>query len=106
MLGEAVDLDGYDTWWSYVPHYVVSPGYVYAYSFGYLFSLAIFHRWQREGDALVEPYFELLRAGGSRAPEELAGLVGLDLGSSEIWHEGLAAIDEVMAEAEQAASAL
>jgi oligoendopeptidase F len=106
MLGEAVDLDGYDTWWSYVPHYVVSPGYVYAYSFGYLFSLAIFRRWQREGDALVEPYFELLRAGGSRAPEELAGLVGIDLGSSEIWDDGLAAIDEVMAEAEQAAAAL
>jgi oligoendopeptidase F len=107
MLGDGVDLEGgYEVWWSYVPHYVVSPGYVYAYSFGYLLSLAIFHRWQREGDALVEPYFELLRAGGSRTPDELAALVGLDLGSGGIWQEGLTAIDEVMAEAERAAAAL
>jgi oligoendopeptidase F len=107
MLGPGVDLEGgYDIWWSYIPHYVVSPGYVYAYSFGYLFSLAIFHRWQRDGDGLVEPYFELLRSGGSRAPDDLAALVGLDLGSPEIWREGLAAIDVVMAEAEEVANAL
>jgi oligoendopeptidase F len=107
MLGDAVDLEGgYDTWWSYVPHYVVSPGYVYAYTFGYLFSLAIFRNWQREGDALVEPYLDLLRAGGSRAPEELAEMVGLDLRTDRIWHDGLEAIDEVMGQAEQLAREL
>jgi oligoendopeptidase F len=106
MLGDAVDLDGgYDIWWSYVPHYVVSPGYVYAYTFGYLFSLAIFRAWQREGDALVEPYFDLLRAGGSRAPEELAEVVGLDLGSDRIWYDGLEAVDELMRQAEELAEA-
>ena len=49
LLGDSVDLDGYATWWSYVPHYVVSPGYVYAYAYGYLFSLAIFRRLGARG---------------------------------------------------------
>ena len=103
MLGDAVDLDGYESWWSYVPHYVVAPGYVYAYTFGYLFSLAIFRNWQRQGDALVEPYLDVLRAGGSRTPEELAQMVGLDLTSDRIWHDGLEALDEVMGQAEKLA---
>ena len=106
MLGDAVDLDGYETWWSYVPHYVVSPGYVYAYTFVYLFSLAIFRNWQRQGDALVEPYLDVLRAGGSRTPEELAQMVGLDLTSDRIWHDGLEAVDEVMGQAEELATTL
>jgi oligoendopeptidase F len=100
LLGDSVDLDGYETWWSYVPHYVVNPGYVYAYAYGYLFSLAIFRRWEREGDSLVEPYLDLLRAGGSRPPEELARIVGLDLSDRALWEDGLAAIDELLDEAE------
>ena len=101
LLGDAVDLDGYETWWSYVPHYVVSPGYVYAYSYGYLFSLAIFRKWEREGDSLVEPYLDLLRAGGSDAPERLAAIVGVDLADPALWADGLGAIDELLAEAEE-----
>ena len=83
-----------------MPHYVVNPGYVYAYAYGYLFSLAIFRRWEREGDSLVEPYLDLLRAGGSQAPEELARIVGLDLSDRALWEDGLAAIDELLDEAE------
>lgn len=103
MLGDSVDLDGYATWWSYVPHFVVSPGYVYAYAYGYLFSLAIFRRWERDGDELVEPYLDLLRAGGSAPPEQLAAIVGLDLSDRGLWEDGLEAIDELMAEAEELA---
>lgn len=103
MLGDSVDLDGYATWWSYVPHFVVSPGYVYAYAYGYLFSLAIFRRWEREGDELVEPYLDLLRAGGSQPPEELAAIVGLDLSDRALWEDGLDAVDELLAEAEELA---
>ena len=105
LLGDSVDLDGYETWWSYVPHYVVSPGYVYAYAYGYLFSLAIFRRWEREGDSLVEPYLDLLRAGGSQPPEELARIVGLDLSDRALWEDGLAAIDELLGEAEELVAA-
>jgi oligoendopeptidase F len=103
MLGDSVDLDGYATWWSYVPHFVVSPGYVYAYAYGYLFSLAIFRRWEREGEALVAPYLDLLRAGGSQPPDKLAAIVGLDLSDRALWEDGLEAIDELLAEAEELA---
>jgi len=102
MLGD-VDLAGYETWWSYVPHYVVSPGYVYAYAYGYLFSLAIFRKWEREGETLVEPYLELLRAGGSEAPERLATIVGLDVSDPAIWADGLEAVGDLLAEAEELA---
>jgi oligoendopeptidase F len=104
MLGDSVDLDGYETWWSYIPHFVVSPGYVYAYAYGYLFSLTIFRKWEREGDALVEPYLDLLRAGGSQPPEQLAAIVGLDLSDRALWEDGLAAIDELLGEAEELAA--
>jgi oligoendopeptidase F len=99
MLGD-VDLDGYEEWWSYVPHYVVSPGYVYAYAYGYLFSLAIFRKWEREGESMVAPYLELLRAGGSDSPERLAAMVGLDVADPQLWADGLSGIDELLAEAE------
>jgi oligoendopeptidase F len=104
MLGDSVDLDGYATWWSYIPHFVASPGYVYAYAYGYLFSLAIFRRYEREGDSMVEPYLELLRAGGSEAPAELARIVGLDLSDGALWHDGLAAVDELLGQAEELAA--
>jgi len=103
MLGD-VDLTGYETWWSYIPHYVVSPGYVYAYAYGYLFSLAIFRKWEREGESLVEPYFELLRAGGSEAPERLAAIVGLDVTDPQLWSDGLDAVGELLGEAEALAA--
>ena len=77
--GTRCRLEGYGPWWSYIPHFTGAPGYVYAYAYGYLFSLAIYRQYVREGDAMVEPYLELLRAGGSRSPEELARIVGLDL---------------------------
>jgi len=81
MLGDAVEVtDDYGIWWSYIPHFIQVPGYVYAYSFGYLFSLAIYRRYLEEGDSLVEPYFDLLRAGGSAPPAELASRLGFDIG--------------------------
>lgn len=104
MLGDAVEItDGYRTWWSYIPHFIGSPGYVYAYAFGYLFSLAIYRRYEKEGESMVEPYLDLLRAGGSDSPERLGKIVGLDLGDPSFWAGGLEAIDEILAEAERLA---
>ncbi|MGH3104169.1 MAG: M3 family oligoendopeptidase, partial [Gaiellaceae bacterium] len=104
MLGDSVEItEGYTTWWSYVPHFVVSPGYVYAYAYGYLFSLAIFRRYEVEGDSIVGPYLDLLRAGGSDSPERLAEIVGLDLTDRGLWAQGLEAMDELLAEAEEIA---
>jgi oligoendopeptidase F len=106
LFGDSVGVEGYDTWWSYIPHFTGSPGYVYAYAYGYLFSLAIFRRYELEGDAMVEPYLELLRLGGSRSPAELAQVVGLDLDDPRIWASGIEALDEQLDEAERLAGEL
>jgi oligoendopeptidase F len=107
VLGDAVEIsDGYKSWWSYIPHFIGSPGYVYAYSFGYLFSLAIFRKYEDEGDRMVDPYLELLSAGGSDTPERLGKIVGLDLTDSGFWAGGLEAVDEVLKEAEALADSV
>ncbi len=107
MLGDAVEVtENYEIWWSYIPHFIAAPGYVYAYSFGYLFSLAIYRRYLDEGDSLVEPYLDLLRAGGSAPPAELASRLGFDLGDPGFWAAGLDAIGTLVDEAEQLAAQL
>ena len=107
MLGDAVDLaDDYRIWWSYIPHFIGSPGYVYAYAFGYLFSLAIYRKYEKDGDSMVDPYLNLLRAGGSDSPENLASIVGLDLADPGFWAGGLETVDSILAEAEALAKTI
>ncbi len=103
LFGDSVDTDGYANWWSYVNHFAGVPGYVYAYAYGYLFALSIFRAYELEGEALVEPYLQLLRAGGSKSPEELAGIVGLDLTDPAIWAAGIEALSDELDEAERLA---
>jgi oligoendopeptidase F len=100
LFGDSVDTDGYATWWSYIPHFIGTPGYVYAYSYGFLFALSIFRKYELEGDAIVGPYLDLLRAGGSKPPEELAEMVGLDLTDRTIWDAGIDALAAELDEAE------
>jgi oligoendopeptidase F len=100
MFGDSVDTDGYATWWSYIPHFIGTPGYVYAYSYGFLFALSIFRKYELEGDSVVEPYLDVLRAGGSKTPEELAEMVGLDLTDRKIWDAGIDALAVELDEAE------
>ena len=104
MFDDAVDLDGYERWWSYIPHFISTPGYVYAYAYGFLFALAIFRRYEQDGESMVEPYLDVLRAGGSRPPEELAEIVGLDLTNPAIWHSGIDALSAQLDEAEALAT--
>jgi oligoendopeptidase F len=104
LLGDAVDLtDGYASWWSYVPHFIGSPGYVYAYAYGQLLALAVYGRYEEEGDAFVPAYLDLLSAGGSRSPEELGKIVGVDLADPGFWDRGLAIVDRQLEAAENAA---
>lgn len=103
LFGDSVGTDGYESWWSYIPHFMSTPGYVYAYTYGYLFALTIFRRYEQEGDALIEPYLDLLRLGGSRSPIELAKVVGLDLTDPAIWSTGIDALADEVDEAERLA---
>jgi oligoendopeptidase F len=104
LLGDAVEVtEGYRSWWSYVPHFVNSPGYVYAYAYGQLLALAVYGRYEEEGDAFVPAYLELLSLGGSRSPEELGKVVGIDLADPGFWDLGLALVERQLEAAEAAA---
>ena len=104
MLGDAVDItDGYRSWWSYVPHFIGTPGYVYAYAYGQLMALSVYGRYREEGPSFAPKYLELLSTGGSKAPEDLVAIAGLDLTDKGFWRSGLALVREQLDQAEQAA---
>jgi oligoendopeptidase F len=104
LLGESVELtEGYRSWWSYVPHFIATPGYVYAYAYGQLLAMSIYQRYLEEGEGFVEAYLELLAAGGSRSPEELGAIVGIDLADPGFWDRGLSLVEDQLREAEGAA---
>jgi oligoendopeptidase F len=106
MLGDAVEItDGYKSWWSYVPHFIGTPGYVYAYAYGQLLALSVYREYERQGAAFVPSYLELLSRGGSESPEELGRVVGVDLEDPGFWDGGLAIIEEQLVAAEDAAKA-
>jgi len=97
--------DGYRSWWSYVPHFIGSPGYVYAYAYGQLLALSVYQRYEQEGPELVPRYLEMLAAGGSRSPEELGQIVGIDLADPGFWDAGLDLVERQLQDAEAAAEA-
>ncbi|MGH2805731.1 MAG: M3 family oligoendopeptidase [Actinomycetota bacterium] len=104
MLGDAVELgDDYRTWWSYVPHFIHVPGYVYAYAFGFLLATSVYSLYEERGPEFVPNYIEMLSAGGSRSPEELAQLVDCDLADESFWAGGLDMIERDINDAEAAA---
>jgi oligoendopeptidase F len=106
LLGDSVEItDGYRSWWSYVPHFIGSPGYVYAYAYGQLLALSVYQRYEQEGPALVPRYLEMLSAGGSRSPQELGEIVGVDLADPGFWDAGLDLVERQLTEAEAAAEA-
>jgi len=104
LLGDAVEVtEGYRSWWSYVPHFIGTPGYVYAYAYGKLLALSVYGRYLEEGESFVPRYLEMLAAGGSKPPEELAKIAGLDLTDPQFWHNGLMIVRRKLDAAEQAA---
>ena len=100
MMGDTVELtDGYRIWWSYVPHFIGVPGYVYAYAYGQLLALSVYKRYQDEGPSFVPRYLDLLKAGGSMPPEELGKIVDCDLTDPAFWDGGLDIIDAQLRDA-------
>ncbi len=106
LFGDSMEVtDGYRSWWSYIPHFIGSPGYVYAYAYGQLLALSVYQRYEQRGPEFVPQYLELLAAGGSRPPEELARIVDIDLSDPGFWDAGLDLVERQLVETESAAAA-
>jgi oligoendopeptidase F len=106
LLGDSVEVtEGYRSWWSYIPHFIGSPGYVYAYAYGQLLALSVYERYEQIGSELVPSYVEMLAAGGSKSPEEVAAIVGIDLSDPGFWDSGLDLVERQLTQAEEAAEA-
>jgi oligoendopeptidase F len=106
LLGDSVALSPeYGSWWSYIPHFVDTPGYVYAYAYGHLLALSVYRRYEEEGERFVPSYLELLAAGGSMSPEDLGRIVGVDLADPGFWSSGLDLVERQLEAAEEAAEA-
>lgn len=105
MFGNSVRLlDHYKTWWSYIPHFVHSPGYVYAYAFGQLMTAALYEQYLREGPDFVPAYLEFLESGGKAEPCELLRPLGVDPTDGGFWERGLKIVEGLIDEAEEEAS--
>ncbi len=101
MFGDSVVLsEGYGIWWSYIPHFLRSPGYVYSYAFGELLVLALYARYLEEGDSFVGKYINLLAAGGSMEPAELLAPFAVDLRDPQFWDSGMDIIEQMLVELE------
>ena len=92
-LGDAFDfMDGYETFWAYIPHFVHSPFYVYAYAFGDGLVNALYATYEGGLPDFQEKYFDMLKAGGSKHHKELLAPFGLDASDPKFWDKGLSMI--------------
>ena len=104
MFGDALTLtDEHKVWWSYVSHFMHTPGYVYAYAFGNLLALSVYHRYLERGPEFVDDYLEFLAAGGSTRPDELVRSLGMDITDPGFWDAGLKILDGMVSEVERLA---
>lgn len=102
LYGDSVTLtDEYGIWWSYIPHFLHTPGYVYAYAFGELLVLALYEEYTQRPEGFPERYMELLSAGGSEWPHDLVAKMGLDITQPDFWSKGLASFERMVEEAER-----
>ncbi|CAN5388355.1 M3 family oligoendopeptidase [soil metagenome] len=102
--GSVTFTEGYRYSWSYISHFIHTPGYVYAYAFGELLVLALYEIYLRDGADFPEKYIALLSSGGSKRPEELLAPLGIDINDPSFWNIGLNAIERLLVEAESLAS--
>jgi oligoendopeptidase F len=104
QFGDTIEFTpGYEVWWSYISHFIHTPGYVYAYAFGELLVLALYQIYLESTDSFPDKYIELLSSGGSKRPEELLAPFGLDITSPTFWHNGLTFIENFLKQAEELA---
>ena len=100
-LGPAVDLkEGYETFWSYIPHFIHAPFYVYAYAFGDCLVNSLYAVYEEAETGFQEKYFDMLKAGGSKHHSELLAPFGLDATDPAFWQKGLGVIERMIDELE------
>ncbi len=101
MFGESVVLtEDYGVWWSYIPHFLSTPGYVYSYAFGELLVLSLYNLYKKDPDGFVPLYLELLGHGGSVTPYDLLKPFGIDLNDPSFWRGGMKIIDDMLGDIE------
>jgi oligoendopeptidase F len=106
LFGDTVEMIPAYRWgWSYISHFIHTRFYCFSYVFGELLALALYRRYQDEGAAFAARYLDLLRAGGSAAPEILLQPLGIDLADPGFWAGGYAVVEEMLAELERLISA-
>lgn len=100
-LGSAITCgEGYENFWVYIPHFIHSPFYVYAYAFGDCLVNSLYAVYEEQPDGFVEKYFDMLKAGGSIHHSELLKPFGLDATDPEFWNKGLGVIERLIDELE------
>jgi oligoendopeptidase F len=101
MFDNAVTLtEDYGNWWSYIPHFLSTPGYVYSYAFGELLVLSLYGLYKKQGNDFVPRYLDLLKAGGSLSPYDLLKPFDAQLDNQDFWQGGLSIIDEMLMQVE------
>jgi oligoendopeptidase F len=100
-LGPAIDLaPGYETFWTYIPHFIHSPFYVYAYAFGDCLVNSLYAVYEKAHQGFAERYLDMLAAGGTKHHSELLKPFGLDARDPAFWQGGLSLIERMIDELE------
>ena len=103
MFGDSVEMgEGHEVWWMYIPHFIHTPFYVYAYAFGQLMVMALYACYLQQGEAFVPRYLNILRAGGSQRPAQIMADADIDITTRDFWEGGLKMIAELVVQAEEA----
>ncbi len=100
-LGDSIEFGaGYETFWTYIPHFIHSPFYVYAYAFGDCLVNSLYARYRESETGFQEKYFDMLKAGGTKHHSELLKPFGLDATDPQFWQKGLSVISGLIDELE------
>lgn len=101
-LGDAIEFGpGYETFWTYIPHFIHSPFYVYAYAFGDCLVNSLYARYRESEQGFQDKYFEMLKAGGTKHHSDLLRPFGLDAADPQFWDKGLSVISGMIDELER-----
>ena len=100
MFGNSVNLTkNYELWWIYIPHFIHSPFYCYAYSFGELLVIALYQKYLNQGKSFIPKYIEMLSSGGNDSPEKIVKKVGVNINNPDFWQGGLDLLNSMVDEA-------